>query len=219
MRAVIFDSDGVLVNSEPLHRVAWEEIFRPRGIAVPEADYTWGIGRRDVTFAEVIIRKFSLNDTPEALTNEKHAVLHKLLATESKTFEGGPKLVRQLATTHPLGLTSSATRAEVESVLKRFELNGLFRAIVTGEDVRRHKPHPEPYLLCAARLGVEPGNCIVFEDSVTGIESARAAGMRVIAFTSTFPAEKLSAADAVIDSLADTDAVAGVVESLARAPG
>jgi len=213
---VLFDNDGVLVDSEPLHRIAWEKVFRPRGVVVSDADYTWSVGRRDVTFAAVVIDKFGLPDEPEALRDEKRRHLLKMVATESRTFEGLPRLVRRLAEARQLGVVSSAMLAEVKTVLKRFGLSQFVGAIVTNEDVARHKPHPEPYLTCADRLGVEPQHCTAFEDSISGIESAKAAGMRVIGFSSTFPPHELRGADAVIESMADTDAVVELVESLER---
>ena len=211
--AVIFDSDGVLVDSEPLHRIAWEQTFGPRGVVVPEQDYEWSIGRRDLVFAQRIIDKFGIDETALAVRDEKHDRLREFLAAESRAFEGGPQLVRRLAETCRLGIATSAMRAEIRIVLDCLGLNGLFDAIVTNEDVDRHKPDPRPYCLCADRLGVEPARCVVFEDSVTGVESAKAAGMRVIGFTSTFSREELSAADAVVESLADTEALAGLVRS------
>jgi len=219
MNAVLFDNDGVLVNSEPLHRVAWERVFGPRGVAVSDADYTWSIGRHDLTFAGVVIDRFGLPDTPEALRDEKRGHFLSMVAAESETFEGLPELMGRLAKTRRIGVASSAMLAAVNTVLERFGLAELVSAIVTNEDVCRHKPHPEPYLMCAERLGIEPQHCTAFEDSVAGIESAKAAGMHVIAFASTFPPDQLPGADAVIESMADTDAIVELVESLERTSG
>ncbi len=184
--AVIFDNDGVLVDSEPLHRIAWEQTFGPRGVVVSEEDYEWSIGRRDLFFAERMVDKFGMSETPLAVRDEKHDHLRELLVTESRAFEGGPQLVRRLGGMYTLGIASSAMRVEIRIVLDCLGLDGLFDVIVTNEAVDRHKPDPLPYSLCAGRMGVEPAHCVVFEDSVTGVASAKAAGMRVIAFTSTF---------------------------------
>ena len=213
-RAVIFDNDGVLVDSEPLHRIAWEHTFGPRQVIVSEEDYAWSIGRRDLLFAARIAEKAGLSEPPERIRDEKHAHLRHLLATDARPFAGGPELVRALGRVHLLGIATSAMRAEVEIVLDRLGLGGLFRAIVANEDVRQHKPHPEPYLICAEHLGVPADRCVVIEDSVTGVEAAKAAGMRVIAFTSTFPAGALSGADIVVEDLADTVRLVALVRSL-----
>jgi len=214
MKAVLFDNDGVLVDSEPLHRVAWEQVYRPRGVQVSESDYAWSIGRRDITFAGIIGEKAGLPDTAEVLVNEKREHLLRMLAEDSQTFPGLPALVAALAAVCKVGVASSAMRPEVDIVLDRFGLRPHIAAVVSNEDVGRHKPDPEPYLLCAERLGVEPAGCVVIEDSVSGVESARAAGMPVVAFTSTFPAEKLGGADAVVESLTDTTALVELIESL-----
>lgn len=219
MKAAIFDHDGVLVDSEPLHRIAWKRTFGPRGIVVSKKDYAWSIGRRDLTFAGVIIKKFALGDSAESLVAEKRSHLLRLLATRGQTFEGVLELVERLGGAYRLGIASSAMRPEIDISIGHFSLEGLFAAIVSNEDVASHKPHPEPFLLCADRLGVAPHDCVVFEDSVTGIESAKAAGMKVIAFASTFPPEDLAGADAVISSFADTDAVLHLVESIAPSAG
>jgi mannitol-1-/sugar-/sorbitol-6-phosphatase len=105
-------------------------------------------------------------------------------------------------------------REEIDLGTQRFDIARHFETIVSNEDVANHKPDPEPYLLCAERLGVVPTRCTVFEDSVSGIRAGKAAGMGVIAFTSTFAAEKLIEADVVIDCMADTDAMLRLVESL-----
>ena len=215
-QAVLFDHDGILVNSEPLHRLAWERTFQPLRVAVSDADYAWSVGRLDLIFAEAVIRKHALTATPQQLADEKRRHVTHLLAHESQTFQGIPQLVRRLAQTRPLGIVSSAMREEISITLRRFRLDRLFTVIVAADDVTRHKPDPEPYLLCATRLRVPPGNCVVLEDSPSGIEAARRAGMRVVAVTNTFSAEELPPADALLESLADTDAVIALIESFRR---
>jgi HAD superfamily hydrolase (TIGR01509 family) len=204
------------VDSEPLHRIAWERTFGPRGVVVSEPDYVWSIGRRDVTFAGVVAEKYGLADPPVELRDEKHRHLLELLETRSRTFDGLPELVRALAANRHVGVVSSALRREVRLVLTRFGLADHVESIVCNEDVTRHKPDPEPYLLCAQRLGVEPARCVVFEYSRSGIAAARAAGMPVIGFTSTFAADQLDGADAVVDSLCDTDALVALVGDVQR---
>jgi len=217
-RAVIFDNDGVLVDSEPLHRIAWERVFRPRGAVVSEDDYAWSIGRRDLTFAGLIADRFRLRDSAEALRDEKRRHYLKLLREESRTFGGLPELVRALARTHRLGIASSAIREAIDTVIERFGLDGLFEAVVSQEEVADHKPHPQPYRLCAERLGVAPARCVAIEDSVSGVRSAKAAGMRAIGFTSTFPGDALREADAVIGSMSDGPAILDLVDSLVERP-
>jgi len=215
VRAVLFDHDGVLVDSEPLHRIAWERTFGPRGIRVSEEDYEWSIGRRDLIFAGVIIRKHNLRDTPEAVIADKRKHMLRMMAEESKTFDGVPELVRRLAGEYRLGVVSSAMRPEVNITLKRFGFEEMFQAVVSCEDTTEHKPDPEPYRLCAARLSVPPEACVAIEDSASGIESARAAGACVIAVATTLPREKLAAADVIIDDLSDTGRILQLIRTRA----
>ncbi len=216
--AAIFDVDGVLVDSEPLHREAWEHVFGRRDVVVADEDYAWSIGRRDVTFAGVVRDKFGLPDSAESLRDEKIDFYLKLLADRSETFDGIPELVRTLSADRRIGITSSAHLPAVEIVLRRFRLAPYFEAIVTNETVANHKPHPEPYQTCARALEVEPADCVAFEDSVTGVASARAAGMRVIALTTTFSAAELAEADAVVDSVADTAEIVRLAGDLLALP-
>ncbi len=215
----MFDHDGVLVNSEPIHRSAWEQICRPRGIRVSEADYAWSVGRRDITFAQRLVAKFGLRESPEAVRDEKRAVYLTMLEADVETFEGVPELLRCLGSSRPLGLVTSSMLSEVEIGLVKLGLRAYFATLVTSEDVQQHKPHPEPYLLCAQRLRVEPADCVAFEDSPSGIRAAKAAGMRVVALTTTFGQAELAAADEIIGSIADTAAVVALVTSLAAPPG
>lgn len=211
----MFDYDGVLVNSEPIHRMAWEQICLPRGLHVSEADYAWSVGRRDIAFAERLVTKFGLRESPETVRNEKRAAYLMMLKTKIEAFAGIPELLQRLGSNRPLGLVTSSMLSEVEIGLATLGLQSYFTTLVTSEDVRQHKPHPEPYLLCAQRMGVDPTGCLVFEDSPSGIRAAKAAGMSVIAITTTFQRAELAEADAIIDSVVDTAAVATLVESVA----
>ncbi len=206
------------MDSEPLHREAWEHVFGRRGVVVADEDYTWSIGRRDVTFAGVVRDKFGLTDSAESLRDEKIDFYLELLADRSESFDGILELVQALSADWRIGITSSAHLRAVDIVLSRFRLAPYFDAIVTNETVANHKPHPEPYQVCARALEVDPADCVAFEDSVTGVASARAAGMRVIALTTTFSADELCEADAVIDSVADTDEIVRLAEDLLALP-
>ena len=119
-------------------------------------------------------------------------------------FPGARELVRSLAREVPVGIASGALRAEIEAILRGGGLLDSFAAVVGADDVTQGKPHPEPYLTAMARLGpgLDPAECVVFEDSMPGVAAARAAGMKVVAVTNSFPRAKLSAADRVVDSLA-----------------
>jgi beta-phosphoglucomutase len=209
MRAVVFDFDGVLVDSEGLHFRAQRQALLGEGIAIDKDEYY----RHYLAYDDRGALRLALErhgqpagpDRVEALAQRKARIFAGLLP-EVPFFPGARELVRRLAREVPLAVASGARRPEIESILTAGGLRDAFAAIVGADDVRSTKPHPEPYLTAMARLeplapGLRPADCLVFEDSVPGIASARAAGMKVVAITNSYPAGKLRSADRVVDSL------------------
>ncbi len=113
------------------------------------------------------------------------------------------ELIRRLHTTYILALTTSSTNNEVETVMTQLEVGGLFRTIVTAEDVKNGKPDPEPYMLTAEKLGVDCANCLVIEDSENGVRSTKSAGMKCIAITNSEHPDKLHLADQIISQYSE----------------
>jgi HAD superfamily hydrolase (TIGR01509 family) len=145
----------------------------------------------------------------QAVAERKSELFDELLATVP-LFPGARELVQSLAREVPLAIASGALRSEIERILAPSGLRPLFHAIVGAEDVERGKPDPEPYLTAMAHVrarapGLRPADCVVIEDTMPGIASALAAGMKVVAVAQTYPPEKLRAATLVVDSLAALD--------------
>jgi beta-phosphoglucomutase len=211
MRAVLFDFDGVLVNSEPLHFHALRDALLPEGIAIGKEDYLrWYLAYADREAIRVALERhghaYDANRV-HALAERKAALFEESLK-RIPFFPGARELVRALEREVPLAIVSGALRTEIEAILASGGLADAFKTVVGAEDVRQGKPHPEPYLSGLARLrpmaqGLEAGDCLVFEDSMAGIASARAAGMKVVGVAHSYPAGKLSAAHLVIETLAD----------------
>ncbi len=209
MRAVLFDFDGVLVDSEPVHYRALRDALLGDGIAIDPEEYTrLYLAYDDRTAIRVA---FEQHDVPHDMdrvqeTAERKARLFDALLPEVPFFRGARELVRALAVEVPLGIASGALRDEIEKILAAGGLRDAFRAIVGADDVSRVKPHPEPYLSAMRALeeaapGLAPGDCLVVEDSMAGIASGRAAGMRVLAVAHSYPAARLTLAHAVVPSL------------------
>ena len=213
MRAVIFDFDGVLVNSEPLHFRAMREALLGEGFAIEEEEY-WRhlLAHDDRGAIRIALERHGVaydGARIDAVTRRKADAFEALLA-DIPFFPGVKDLVRALQREVPLAIASGARRVEIEAILQAGGLRDAFTAVVGIDDVSRSKPNPEPYLTAMGRLaarapGLQPDQCLVIEDSTTGIAAGLAAGMKVLAVTNSYPAAKLAAAHRVVDSLAGLD--------------
>jgi beta-phosphoglucomutase len=207
IHAIVFDFDGVIANSEPLHLRAYQEVFEPLGVTLTrERYYRDLLGFDD----EGVFRKVAEDEGWEideariaALIEEKSRVMDEAIARADVLYPGAVECIERLAASFPLGIASGALRHEIETILARRRLDRHFRFIVSAEDTARGKPAPDPYARAAELHGVAPEECLAIEDSHWGIESARAAGLKCIAVTHTYPASQLQLADAVVSSLAE----------------
>jgi beta-phosphoglucomutase len=204
--AVIFDMDGVLVDSYHAHLKSWQRIASEEGLTLSEADFARTFGR---TSREIIAEYWGgrgyRNADVAALDDRKEAAFREILAADFPVMPGATELLRSLRQSgFALAVGSSGPPENVALVLDRLEARPLFGAVVTGTDVTRGKPDPQVFLLAAERLGVAAGRCAVVEDAPPGVEAAHAAGMTSIGFASTGrPRASLSQAHLVIDSLAE----------------
>ncbi len=209
MRAAIFDFDGVIVDSEPLHFRSMQRALRTEGIEITEAEYySLYLAYDDRGALRLALEQHGRPASPamvETLAARKTESFEAVLRDVS-FFPGAMALVRALAERMPVAIASGARRAEILAILAAGGLSDAFSAVVGVDDVTRTKPNPEPYLTAMTRLtpkapGLEPAQCIAFEDSVPGIYSAKAAGMKVVAVANSYPAEKLAVAHRVVATL------------------
>ena len=209
LRAVLFDFDGVLVNSEPLHHASLREALRPEGIDIDEQEYARSyLAYDDWEAVRIALERHGRRADEgrvEAIASRK-AVLFEQMQASVPFFPGARELVERLARAFPLAIASGARRKEIETILAAAGLLSAFGAIVGADDVRSTKPHPEPYLTAMARLnesapGLTPPECLVIEDSMAGILSGLLAGMRVLAVAHSYAIEKLAKAHRVVPSL------------------
>lgn len=212
-RAVIFDLDGVLVDSEALHVEAWREVFTARGVIVSDEEYAHGVGMADADWLAWLAPRRAPPLAVQECLDAKRRLFARLLAANVRPFPGVRELVARLHPECRLGVASNSPRQSIETVLAALELRALIEAVAGAEDVTRHKPHPDIYLRVAKSLGVEPGRCTVIEDSALGVQAAKAAGMRCIGVTNSLPAERLAAADLTVASLADAECLVRFVRA------
>jgi beta-phosphoglucomutase len=209
MRAALFDFDGVLVNSEPLHYLSLHDALAREGIEIDEAEYqATYLAYDDRGSIRLALERHGIpfdGGRVEDIARRKAADFEELLPRIS-FFPGARELVRALAAEMPVAIASGALHGEIDAILRAGGIRDAFKAVVGADDVSRGKPHPEPYLTAMARVngdapGLSPAECLVFEDSMPGIASGRAAGMQVVAVTNSYPAARLTAANKVVASL------------------
>ncbi|GIW12900.1 MAG: haloacid dehalogenase [Tepidiforma sp.] len=176
--AVIFDMDGVLVDGEPLHFRAVNELLAEEGLSISLEAYKPYMGTK--TGWRDMARDLGLKRPLDEYADRYRGIILAKYCTEAEPMPGAVELVRELQRARvPLALASSSIEPWVQACLDRLGLSDAFNAIVTGSDVQQGKPDPEIYRLAAARLGIEPSRCLAFEDAPAGILAARAAGMTV----------------------------------------
>ncbi len=196
---LVFDLDGVIVDSNPVHREAWIRYNRCLGIETSEEMLEFMYGKRN----DEIVRHYfgsSLSEGEIAAHGSRKEALYRELMREqvgTRTVPGVASFLRAHAA-HPAAIASNAERANIDFLLEATALGPFFQAIVDGGQVKRPKPHPEIYQLAAALLGIEPSNAIVFEDSYAGVEAARAAGARVVGIRTTH--RELANSDLMVDN-------------------
>jgi len=203
--AVIFDVDGVLVDSYEAHLRSWCDIARAHGVPFNEQDFARTFGRtsRDIIRAYWPDGGSMSAAAIQAIDDEKEADYRRLVEHDFPAMDGARDLIELLHGWNILvGVGSSGPPANVELVLRRLDVCHWIGAFVTGMDVTRGKPDPQVFLLAAERLGIAPRRCVVVEDAPAGVEAARRAGMKCIGFASRGRTrEELSPADMVVDSL------------------
>ena len=179
----IFDCDGTLADNMPLHYRAWSLAMADFGGQYPEElFYEWG-GRPTTHIVAALNERFGLSMDVESVVHRKEEYYFQLIP-EVAPMEEVVGFAQSLRGKSPLAVASGGHRALVVATLRALRIEDWFDAVVCAEDYDRGKPHPDPFLLAAKLLGVPPGDCVVFEDSPTGIEAAKSAGMAWVFVTS-----------------------------------
>jgi len=205
--AVIFDMDGVIVDSMPYHFIAWYEALRPLGIRVTCFDVFAKEGERWDKSLKYFLGQKRIKPTKTVMRkifSRRQEIFKK--SFKRFIFHGASELLRCLKKKgYCLALVSGTPLDEINRILP-LRLKALFHAVVSGDSVRQGKPHPEPYLKAARLLGVEPPSCAVIENAPYGIASAKSAGMFCIAVATSLPSSYLKGADAIVQSLEEIPA-------------
>jgi beta-phosphoglucomutase-like phosphatase (HAD superfamily) len=211
VQAIVLDFDGVVVNSEPLHLRAFQEVLAVEGQALSAQEYyNVYVGLDDVGMFRAFAEHRGLpSDAPwvRQMVTSKAVRMQALLAEGSPLFAGAADRIRELAAVVPVAIASGALRHEILQVLDGAGLTSAFSVIVAAGETPRGKPAPDPYARAVDLLGREmaramnPSQVVAVEDTIQGLASARDAGLRTVAVTTTYPPETLAEADAVVSSL------------------
>jgi beta-phosphoglucomutase len=197
VQAVAFDFNGTLSDDEPVLARVYSELFAELGHPLtPDEYYEHLAGHTD---EEMFVRW--LGESSEELIRERVRRYNTLVSDGSTVDEDVRDAVRWAAARMPVAVVSAALRDEIEPVLNASGLRDLFALVLSQDDVTRGKPDPQPYLLAAERLGLSPDELLVFEDTDVGVASAKAAGAWVVGLTRTLGAERMAAADALVERI------------------
>ena len=201
IKGIIFDFDGVLFDSEKLHREAWKRVFEKRNIFL--IDDRSGVGRSDKEFLEELKAKGTIpeNLNIREIQDEKLAILVGLADKKVELFPGIQELLSSFKNRYLFCVASNSDRKFILKILQNTDLLPYFKSILTVNDVQKPKPAPDIYILGAKRMGLKPEECVVIEDSPVGIEAAKNTGMKCIAISHTLPKEKLKEADLLLEQI------------------
>jgi beta-phosphoglucomutase family hydrolase len=207
IKAVIFDMDGVIVDSSHIHIEAEKQTMLKYGIRISSKELHKYTGMTAKFMFTELIKKYKLNTTFEEIFDEKEKFLFKLLEQDTRPTKGVVHLVRKLKQENiKLGVASSAHKRLVEYVLEKLKISHLFDCIVSSEDITHSKPNPEIFLKSANELSVSPTDCLVIEDAKLGVEAAKNAGMQCVGYINPKSGNQdLSEADIVIDDFSKLD--------------
>lgn len=207
LKAVLFDMDGVIVDTEPLHRKAYHQMFDDVNIKVDTTLYESFTGQSTINICKRLVDHFKLNDSPEYLMGLKRKHYKYLFVNDAELalIDG---VLERIKDYHSNGITlvvaSSASMSGINEIFERFKLNQYFSAKFSGADLKKSKPHPEIFIKAAKSTGFSKSECMVIEDSTNGIKAAHTAGIFCTAFKSKHSSgQDYSLADKVISNFAE----------------
>jgi HAD superfamily hydrolase (TIGR01509 family) len=197
---VAFDIDGTIIDNNHYHYLAFVEFYKKRNQTLTKEEFIKNFnGKTNADVMKYVFQKELPVEEVEHLTDEKESIYRKIYATHIKPVKGLLELLENLKVNNiPMAIATSGIPVNIEFMFQRLSIQHYFKAVINSTHITNGKPHPEIYQLAAKKLGLKPVQCLAFEDSVSGIASAKAAGLKVIALRTTETNEKLKNADLIV---------------------
>ncbi len=207
MKAVIFDMNGVIINDERTHQESWKVYCKKHGFNISEEDFKYKVfGRTEKDTFEFLYNRSIAPEELETFSNERVDTAIEIFKPQIKMTEGLQQLLDELAEHNiPMAVATSARKRYFSFIMDELSIRQYFKVVLTAENITKGKPDPEIYLKSADGLQINPQECVVFEDAVSGIKAAKAAGMKVVGISSTHSQEELSLADRVVNNFEDVN--------------
>ena len=199
--AVIFDMDGVILDTEPLYTKAEVRLFGEYGITIPKEDWSLYRGCAEQDFFDLRMKRYKITEDKNVFMEKGRAYVRDEFKKSLAFMPGFHSLHKMVKQHYHIGLVTASPGHNLNWLRTLIELDDLFEHIISGDDTDNNKPHPEPYLAMMRRLGVEPENTVIIEDSLHGVQSGLAAGAFVIAKTGSVPDSQLTIAHRIISHL------------------
>ncbi len=210
IKAIIFDFDGVVVDSEPLHLKVFQQVLRDVGVSLSKEDYILKyLAFDDKTFFTNSLSDFGKYESPqqvEQLINKKSRIFEALIEDSIKVFPGVREFLQNINGNYPVAIGSGALRSEIEIILNKLNMEKYFDFIVSADEVENCKPNPEVYLKVLDEFNsrndfqLMAEECLVFEDAVYGIQAAKSAGMKCVGISNSYNSDEIKDADLVFES-------------------
>lgn len=205
IKAVIFDLDGTMLDNNPYHLAAWRQYLTNLGIQISDEAYRKHInGRTNKDAIEYIYQRNMTSEEAMVYTLEKEAVYRRIYQPFIQPVQGLTSLLEILEQHNlPMGIATSGIRINIDFMFDHIPIRKFFSAIINSEHITHGKPHPEIFLKTAEALHIPPESCLVFEDAAVGVKAAKAAGMKVVALTTTQTVTELAQSDMIIKDFSD----------------
>jgi len=206
MKAVIFDMDGVIIDSEPIHFEVDMQTMEKLGVHISKDELNKYVGTTNEYMLTELINKYKIEKSIDEITEYKiNLTINKIKEAPIDAIDGIRELLVELKNSNiKTAIGSSSTRDLIDAVIEKFKLKAYFDYIVSGDEVKEGKPKPDIYLEASKRLNVNPSECIVIEDSKNGVLAAKSAGMKCVGFKNENSGDQdLSRADIIVDSIKD----------------